>query len=74
MPSTTKGSAKYNKENTIQLNIRLNRKTDNDCIKVLDRIEEKGQPKADYVKSLMRKDIRNRFPDIHIQEDIKNNS
>lgn len=60
----TEASKKYNKENTIQLNIKLNKKTDLDCIKVLDRIEEQGQPKADYVKKLIRVDIRNRFPDI----------
>lgn len=60
----TEASNKYNKENTIQLNIKLNKKTDLDCIKVLERIESKGQAKADYVKGLIRIDIRNRFPDI----------
>lgn len=60
----TEASKKYNKENTIQLNIKLNKKTDLDCITVLDRVEDQGQPKADYVKKLIRYDIRNRFPDI----------
>lgn len=60
----TEASKKYNKENTIQLNIKLNKKTDLDCITVLDRVGDQGQPKADYVKKLIRYDIRNRFSDI----------
>lgn len=74
MPKTrTEISKDYNKENTTQLNIRLNNKTDADCIEVITRVEAAGQPKADYVKGLIRKDIRNRFPDINILKDIKNN-
>ena len=74
MPKTrTEISTAYNKENTINLGIRLNKKTDLDCIELLEKVEAKGQSKADYVKTLMRKDARNRFPDINVN-DIKNNS
>lgn len=66
-------SKEYNKENTVQFNMRLNKKTDLDCIELLNRVEERGQAKADYIKTLMRKDARNRFPDINVG-DIKNNS
>ena len=74
MPKTRTEIAKdYNKENTTMLSIRLNKKTDLDCLEILDRVESRGQAKADYVKTLMRKDARNRFPDINVN-DIKNNA
>ena len=75
MPKTrTEISKDYNKENITQFNIALNNKTDADCLEALNRVSDLGQPKADYVKGLIRKDIRNRFPDINILKDIKNNS
>lgn len=59
-------SKAYNKENTIQLNLRLSKKYDLDLIELLDKVEGLGQAKADYIKTLMRKDARNRFPDINV--------
>ena len=52
MNNRSKASAKYNKENTIQLLIRLNKKTDADIIETLNRVPSK----QGYIKGLIRYD------------------
>lgn len=54
MNSRSKASMKYNKENTVQLLIRLNKNTDADIIK---RLEEVGN-KQGYIKNLIRFNIK----------------
>ena len=46
--------AKYNKDNIIQISVKLNRSTDKDIIDHLDHVESK----QGYIKDLIRKDIR----------------
>lgn len=46
--------AKYNKDNIIQISVKLNRSTDKDIIDHLDQVESK----QGYIKDLIRKDIR----------------
>ena len=48
-----KASNKYNKENTVQYCIRLNKKTDAEVIEVLDRCTNK----VGYIKRLIINDI-----------------
>lgn len=48
-----KASNKYNKENTVQYCIRLNKKTDAEVIEVLDKCTNK----AGYIKRLIINDI-----------------
>ena len=47
----------YQKENTVQINLRLSRKYDADIIEALDKLVDKG--KATYLKELVREDIAN---------------
>ena len=44
---------KYNQANTVQVIIRLNKKTDADIIEKLQSVDNK----AGYIKALIRKDI-----------------
>lgn len=53
MNNKSLASNKYNKENTIQILIRLNKNTDNDIIEVLNRLASK----QGYIKDLIRCDI-----------------
>ena len=46
-------SNKYNKENTKQILIRLNKNTDEDIIDILEKVESK----QGYIKNLIRLDI-----------------
>lgn len=55
MPNNIDYIAKYQKVNTIQINIRLNKKYDTDIIEHLNRLGDKG--KATYIKELIRKEI-----------------
>lgn len=48
-----KAQAKYDKENTRQIHLKLNRSTDADVIKALDDAESK----QGYIKRLIRADI-----------------
>lgn len=48
--SQKKASAKYDKANTIKVTVKLNRKTDEDCITKL----EKQPSKAGYIKEAIR--------------------
>ena len=53
MNKNTEKSNRYNKKNTKQINIRLNKKTDEDIILKLERVGNK----QGYIKELIRKDI-----------------
>lgn len=45
---------KYNRENTVSVNIRMSIKTDADILQRLDALDE---PKAAYIKRLIREDM-----------------
>lgn len=51
--SQIKASIRYNKENTVQISMKLNRSTDADLIDSLNRVTNK----QGYIKELIRKDI-----------------
>ena len=51
--SQIKASIRYNKENTVQISLKLNRSTDADLIESLNRIANK----QGYIKELIRRDI-----------------
>ena len=51
--SQIRASAKYNKENTVQISLKLNRSTDADLIDNLNRVANK----QGYIKELIRRDI-----------------
>ena len=55
MSNNIKYIAKYQKENTIQINIRLSKKYDADVIAKLNSLGDLG--KSTYIKELIRKDI-----------------
>ena len=48
-----KSKAKYDRENTVQFKMKLNKKTDADILKRLDEVGNKQR----YVKDLIRDDI-----------------
>ena len=48
-----KSKAKYDRENTVQFKMKLNKKTDADILQRLDEVSSK----QGYVKELIRKDI-----------------
>ena len=54
--SQIRASVKYNKENTVQISLKLNRTTDADLIDRMNRIENK----QGYIKELIRRDIANK--------------
>lgn len=56
MANSLKYIAKYQKENTLQINVRLNKKHDKDILDKLNSLEDEG--KATYVKRLIRADIK----------------
>ena len=47
--------AKYDAENTVQIKLKLNKKTDSDIINKLDSVPNK----QGYIKGLVREDIKN---------------
>ena len=51
--SQKKAQAKYDKANTRQIHLKLNRRTDADVIQALDNVESK----QGYIKLLIRADI-----------------
>ena len=51
--SQIRASIRYNKENTVQISLKLNRSTDADLIDSLNRVKNK----QGYIKELIRKDI-----------------
>ena len=52
-----KASNKYDKENTKNINLRLNKKTDKDILDFLETVEPS---KMGYIKNLIRKDIKSK--------------
>lgn len=56
MNNRSKASAKYNKNNTIQVLLRLNKNTDANIIETLNKVESK----QGYIKDLIRYDIEKR--------------
>lgn len=52
MNNRSKASQKYNKENTIQVLLRLNKNTDADIINTLNKVDNK----QGYIKGLIRYD------------------
>lgn len=54
--SQIRASVKYNKENTVQISLKLNRSTDADLIDSLNRVANK----QGYIKELIRRDIARR--------------
>lgn len=50
-----KASHKYDKENTMQFNLKLNLNTDKDIIEKLNTVDSK----QGYIKKLIRQDIKN---------------
>lgn len=54
--SQIRASIRYNKENTVQISLKLNRSTDADLIDSLNRVNNK----QGYIKELIRKDIARR--------------
>ena len=54
--SQIRASIKYNKENTVQISLKLNRSTDADLIDSLNIVKNK----QGYIKELIRKDIARR--------------
>lgn len=55
MSNNIKYIAKYQKENTLQINIRLSKKYDADVIEWLNMLGDVG--KATYIKKLIRDDM-----------------
>ncbi len=51
-----KASNKYDKENTRQISVRLNKKTDADILEHLETVESK----QGYIKELIRRDIKSK--------------
>lgn len=51
--SQIRASIRYNKENTVQISLKLNRSTDADLIDSLNRVTNK----QGYIKELIRRDI-----------------
>ena len=51
--SQIRASIRYNKENTVQISLKLNRSTDADLIGNLNRVTNK----QGYIKELIRRDI-----------------
>ena len=58
MANNIKYIAKYQKENTVQINLRLSKKYDADIIEWLNALDEVGaMGKATYIKRLIRADM-----------------
>ena len=51
-----KASNKYDKENTWQISVRLNKKTDADILEHLETVESK----QGYIKELIRRDMKSK--------------
>jgi hypothetical protein len=52
-----RATAKYDKENTIQFKMKLNKKTDLDVIEALESASLQDGGKQGYIKRLIREDI-----------------
>lgn len=54
MENKYKAQAKYDKENTVSVRLKLNKKTDADILERLDGVKSK----QGYIKALVREDMR----------------
>lgn len=54
MENKYKAQAKYDKENTVSVRLKLNKRTDADILEKLDGVSSK----QGYIKTLIRKDMR----------------
>ena len=48
-----RAQAKYDKDNTVQVKLKLNKTTDKDIIEALNKINKQG-----YIKELIREDLK----------------
>ena len=55
-PAEKRAKAKYDQNNTVQIKLKLNLKTDYDILEALERSENK----QGYIKELIRADLQNR--------------
>lgn len=55
-PAQKRAKTKYDEKNTVQVKLKLNRKTDKDIIEALER----SGNKQGYIKALIRADLQNR--------------
>lgn len=55
-PAEKKAKAKYDRKNTIQVKLKLNKNTDKDIIEAL----ENSSNKQGYIKRLIREDLQKR--------------
>lgn len=55
-PAQKRAKAKYDQNNTVQIKLKLNLKTDYDILEALERSENK----QGYIKELIRADLQNR--------------
>ena len=53
-PAEKRAKAKYDEKNTVQVKLKLNRKTDED---IIDALERSGN-KQGYIKELIRADLQ----------------
>lgn len=53
-PAQKRAKEKYDRNNTLQIKLKLNLKTDKD---ILDKLERAGN-KQGYIKALIRKDLK----------------
>lgn len=56
MENKYRAQAKYDKENTVSVRLKLNKKTDADILERLDGVKSK----QGYIKALVREDMRKR--------------
>jgi hypothetical protein len=54
MENKYKAQAKYDKENTVSVSLKLNKRTDADILERLDEVSSK----QGYIKALVREDMR----------------
>lgn len=56
-PAQKKAKKRYDEKNTVQIKLKLNRKTDKDILEALDHSENK----QGYIKELIRKDLKEKM-------------
>lgn len=59
-PAEKRAKAKYDENNTIQVKLKLNLKTDKDIIKALER----SGNKQGYIKELIRNDLKRKLESV----------
>ena len=59
-PAQKRAKEKYDKANTVQVRLKLNRKTDSD---ILEALERSGN-KQGYIKELIRNDLKRKLESV----------